>query len=317
MKDWRNHTHELSIALDDCDLEDRTYLIPCFGDLGPLKESISAVGLIHKPLLQQSAQKKWVPVLGRRRLLAARDLAFGSVEARVLDDEVAEAGAYEIAFWDNVTQRQFETPTKAIVVHRLLELFPREEVAARFLPTLGIPPHGPRIEALRRIAKLEHEVHLSLALGKINEKTALMLSYLEPHDRGVSMNLIARLKLNVNKTFEVMTGLIDMARVQGCSVKEILNLAEIQEVLSADQPRDRDPVGVGESLRSVLKRLRHPELCAEETKFSAWLKSQRLPSNIAVRPSQAFEDNSCTIEIRVDSKEKARCIVKVLSRLAS
>jgi hypothetical protein len=315
MNNWRNHTQEISIVLDDCDLEDGTYFIPCFGDLGPLKESILAVGIIHNPLVRQNAQGKWIPVLGRRRLLAARELGFGRVEARCLADEISEARAYEIAFWDNVTQRQFEAPTKAVVVHRLMQLFSREEVAARFLPALGIAPYGPKIESLRRIAMLEPEIHLSMALGRINEKTALMLSYLEPHDRRVCMNLFARLKLNANKTFEAATALIDMARVQGCSVQDVLNSAEIQEVLSPDQ--QRDPSVLGESLRHALRRLRYPELCGEEAAFEAWLKDQKLPSNITIRPSQAFEDNSCTIEIQVESKEKALAVVKTLSRLGS
>ncbi|MGC8907844.1 MAG: ParB/RepB/Spo0J family partition protein [Desulfomonilaceae bacterium] len=313
MNNWRKHTQELSLALDDCDLDDGTYLIPCFADLGALKESISAVGIIHKPLVRQNTQGKWVPVLGRRRLLAARKLGFGHVEGRVLDDEISEALAYEVAFWDNVTHRQFEAPTKAAVIHRLLQLFSREEVAARFLPTLGIPPYGPKIEALRRIAMLEPEVHLSMAMGRINEKTALMLSYLEPQDRRVCMNLFARLKLNANKTFEAASALMDMARFQGCSVQEVLNSAEIQEVLSCDQ--ERDPWTLGESLRRALKRVRYPGLCAEEAAFAAWLREQKLPSNMTIRPSQAFEDNSCTIEIHVESKEKALGIVQAFSTL--
>ena len=308
MTDWRNLTKNTFISLDECDLDDTTYFIPCYADLRPVRDSISAQGIINKPLLQKTKEGKYVPVLGRRRLLAARQIGLRGIEARVLEDDVSERMLYEVAFWDNKSHREFEVCTKAVVVHRLLELFSREEVADRFLPALGIPPYGPRIEALCRIATLERDIHALMASGRLNEKTALLLSYLTRDDRRDIITLIDRLKPNINKAAEIISGVLDLATHRGCSVQDILSIPQIREPLT--DPKTSDLTALTDTVRKALRRLRYPDLYNEEVRFFEWLRKQRLPVNVTVRPTQAYEDKSCTIEIKVESREQAAALVK-------
>jgi len=307
MINWQNHTRKTLVALEDCDLDDTTYSIPCFADLEPLKKSISVVGIIHRPLVQKDQKRKWIPVLGRRRLLAALELGFNVIEADILEDSYSIAVGYEVAFWDNISHRQFEAPTKAVVVCRMVQLFSREEVAARFLPALGIPPYGPRIEALCRIAMLGHDIHSLMALGRLNEKTALLLTYLAPDERRVITDLIKRLSPNMNKSAELIASMLDLARYRGCPVQEVLNAPEIKEFLGVTGSSSCS--AMTDTLRSVLRNLRYPDLCLAEARFSEWLMAQGLPRNINVRPTQAFEDTSCIVEIRVESSEKATDLI--------
>lgn len=308
MKDWLNHIEHENIDLDDCDLDDKTYFVPCYADLEPLKASILAQGIVYNPFVQLNTEEHWIPVLGRRRLLAARAIGLRRVKVGIVERHIDDSLAYEAAFWENMGHRQFDTPAKAVIVHRLLQLFPRDEVAARFLPVLGIPPYGPRLEALCRIANLEPDIHSFMASGRVNEKTALLLSHMPQKDRCACINLISRLKPNMNKTAELIGGLFDLAIYQERSVKDILDSPEIHQTLRADHTTGS--AAVIEALRRLLRRLRHPELCVEETQFSEWLAGQSLPSNVTIRPSQAFEDKSCTVEIKADSKEKAAQIVR-------
>ncbi len=303
MKNWQKNTKDIVIAVEDCDLDDSTYIIPCFADLETLKRSIMAVGMIHRPLVQRNEKRKWIPIIGRRRMVAAKELGFGAIGASILEDGMDEALCYELAFWDNISHREFDTPTKAVVVYRLLQLYSREEVAKRFLPALGIPAYGPRLEALCRIATLDSDIHHLMAVGRLSEKTALMLTHLPLKERQVIMDLVKRLKPNINKSAEIIGSLLDLATYRGSTVEEILNAPEIRELLVLSG--SSHPTDLTDKLRQLLRKIRYPELNSQEAKFSEWLKTQRLPPNINVRPAQAFEDKSCTIEVRVESKEKA------------
>ena len=69
------------------------------------------------------------------------------------------------------------------MVRRLLDLIPREVVADDFLPLLGVPARGPRLERLRAVGGLVHPVLQALSLGRIQEKTAFALSALSSEDQ--------------------------------------------------------------------------------------------------------------------------------------
>ncbi len=118
-----------------------------------------------------------------------------------------------------------------------LEIFPKEEVAVEFLKPLEIPPRGPRLERLRLIGGLEEPVLQALASGRISEKSAAVLVYLGPEDRRAVLDLCDLLKLNTNKTAEVISALWDLSVLHGRSVREWLSDEQVTSVVdSPDMP---------------------------------------------------------------------------------
>ena len=172
---WLANTRTTLFDPQEIDLRDRTYYIPCFADPAPLVKSLDSVGILNPPLLQELPGGRMIPVLGRRRLQAAVQLGISQTEVKIVSDRIPEAEGFAVALWDNFGHRTFDIASTAVVVRRLLDLLPRDVVADGFLPLLGVPARGPRLERLRAIGGLEEPVLQSLALGRIQEKTAFIL----------------------------------------------------------------------------------------------------------------------------------------------
>jgi ParB-like chromosome segregation protein Spo0J len=180
---WLANTRTAVLDPHEIDLRDRSYFIPCFADPAPLVKSIDRVGILNPPLLQELPGGTIIPVLGRRRLQAAVHLGISRTEVKIVSDRIPEAEGFAVALWDNLGHRSFDIASTAIVVRRLLDLFPREVVADGFLPFLGVPARGPRLERLRAIGGLEEPVLQSLALGRIQEKSAFILTALSQEEQ--------------------------------------------------------------------------------------------------------------------------------------
>lgn len=304
---WLDRTRALRLDPHEPDLEDKTYLVPCFEDLAPLVESVRWMGIINPPLLQDLPHRGLVPVLGRRRLQAARQAGLHEVEARTLPSEMPESDGFRIAFWDNLGQRLSNLAIKAVVVRRLLELFPREVVAKDFLPILEIPPKGPRLERLATLGGLEFPVLEALAAGRIQEKTATILAGLRLQDRGLVMELLEQLRLNANTSAEVVSNLYDLSVIEGKPVAELIRGKLSQAILFDTEIPARERAA---RFRQLIRSWKFPQLVAREQEFRAWLRGLTTNNRIEVRPAPVFESEECTVEIRVRNRIEAENMVE-------
>ena len=291
------------------DLTDKTYYIPCFRGLELLASSIEQVGIINKPAVQERPSGGLIPVLGRRRLQVALQLDISSVEVRVIPPSMPKEDGFLIAFWDNVAHRQFDPACTAVVVKRLLELFSREIVAKEFLPVLSIPPRGPRLENLRALGGLEEPVLQALALGRIYEKTALLLSGLQPHERMALFAFSEDLGLNANKKAEMIERLIDLSVFHERSVLEFIQTEDAQAVL-ADQ--DIPLPERANRFRDLLRSWKFPELAKKVAEFRAWSETLPRTDRVSVRQSRSVEAEQYNIEIRADSRND---VEKLINRI--
>jgi ParB family transcriptional regulator, chromosome partitioning protein len=308
---WLNLTKPTVVDPHAVDLEDKTYLVPCYCDLSALVKSIEKVGLLNSPLVQELADGRLVPVAGRRRLQAAVALGLEEVTVRVLPDAIPVAEGFTLAFWDNVPHRTFDPACMAVVVRRLLELFPREVAALEFLPVLGIPLKGPRLERLRAIGGLEHLVLDALSQGRIHEKTAAILCEVEPETRLRLLELMGNLRLNANKTADIISWLFDLSVLEGKPIAESLASGDARNILSdGDSPVQER----AERFRELVRRWKFPELTAREAEFREWASHLPPSGRVSVKPTSAFEDPACVLEIRAASKNEAQRILSSLKQ---
>ena len=306
---WLDSTRPFVLDPNELDLDDPNYHIPCFTGLTPLMRSIEKVGVINPPLFQEVRPGKMAPVLGRRRMMAAREVGLTAVKSRIVSPEMPIVDGFVLAFWDNVDRRSFDLASKAVVIRRLLELFPTSLVVKDFLPVLEIAPKGPLLESLRAIGGLEYTVLTALASGRIHEKSAETLSRLAVRDRTACMNLIVELGMNANKNAELISNLFDLCVIQQKSVEELLNAADAVAVLQDDElPRPAR----ANRFRELARSWKCPELVRDERSFNQWRKGLSLPKEVTVRPVQSFEDSGCTIEVRAGSRDDAK---RILDRL--
>jgi len=205
-----------------------------------------------------------------------------------------------------VTHRPFDAACTAIVVRRLLELFTRNVVAEQFLPVLGVPPRGPRLEQLAALGGLEEPVLLSLALGRIYEKTALLLSELQPHERTGLLEFTEYLGLNANKKAEVIERLIDISVFHNRPVLEVIQAEDAQAVL---MDQDIPLPERANRFRDLLWSWEFPDLAKQEAEFRVWRETLPRSDRVSVRPSRSVETEQYNIEIRADSRNDVEKLI--------
>lgn len=308
---WLDRTTTSILDPREVDLTDLTYEIPSFGDSGDIEKAIRTIGIVNAPVVQGHPTRGIIPVIGRRRIEAAKSLDWSEILVRWVSPDMPDQDGYRLSFWDNCT-RVNDPATRAYVVKRLLDLFPREVVCSDFLPCLGVPPKGPRIERLRRIGGLERPILEALAAGRLLEKTAVTLSYMDEQDRISMLSLAQSLRLNANTSDEVIGGLHDLAVMQQKRVPEIIASEQIRLVL---EDRDRPVPERATEFRRLLQSMRLPELEARESEFREWCERIDVPPNMKIRHAPAFETEECTIEVRVAGRDEARKIVEALGKL--
>lgn len=299
----------VTVGPDDADLGDSTYRIPFYGDSGPMRESVRRFGIVNAPVIRQCPDGSWIAVLGRRRLEVAFAVGIDSCEAKALPEEITESEAFALAVWDNLSHRTLDRAAIAVVVRRLLDLFPIGRVAEEFLPALGVPSRGPGIERLRRIGGLPDFILERLASGRLLEKTAALMADLSEDDRNALLLVTDDLALNANKAAEVAESLTDLAVIVNRTIRELL--ADREWVAILDDP-DCGVPEKAERFRMLLRRRKFPEFSAREEEFAEWAAVVREETGAIVRPTRSFEDEGVIVEIATASRREAEAL---LSRL--
>jgi hypothetical protein len=256
--------------------------------------------------VQKTKDQRLIPVLGRRRLIAAAEIGLSFVNVNVIDSTAPEIDLFRSAFWDNFTIRKPNQAYTAILVSRILELYPLEIAHQEFLSVLGAATDGFRLQRLKAIAELEETILQALAEGRIHEKTASMLSKMDVNDRRRLIELVGNLRLNANKAAEVIGNLFDLSVSMECTISGLLDNEESLLILTDSDSTIPDKVT---RFRALLRKWKWPEQLTLEQEFRNTFHKLTSSHSISVRPTPSFEDRRCTIEIRTDSWEEAESIL--------
>ncbi len=306
---WLDHTRLRISDPREVHLEDDTFYIPNYTDSTALMESIRHVGILNRPVVQDRSSDGLIPVLGRRRLQAAVDLGIRDVGVLVVSADMPVSDGFILAFMDNAAHRSFDPASTAVIVKRLLDLFPVEIVARDYLPILGVPPRGPRLERLRRLGGLEDRALKWLALGRISEKTAVVLTQMDPPSRSMLLDVLDKLGMNANKNAEIVGHLFDLSVCQGRRLSDLIDDSPFRTLLADKDIPARE---AARQFRDLVRSWKFPELIEKERAFREWYSGLPVEPHIKVRPAQSFETDECTIEIRVSDRGKIRQVLKIL-----
>jgi hypothetical protein len=292
----------ITVNQSEIDLENMDFHVPSFESLDPLVASIEQVGILHPPVVKRIAERRFIPVLGRRRLEAVFELKAHSLEVRVVDPSQTCDQTFIMAFWDNLERIKRDISVKAYVVKKLFELVPRDTLAKKIFPFLDVSSKGPKLERLKRIGGLERPLLSALSSGRLQEKSAAILSELPGVQRLSLMKLISGLGLNANKAFEVISHLFDLSIYLGEPITDMLSRPETEEIINDSRLTVTEKAS---QFRNLITKWAFPDITENRQVFDNWVQDIRPPRNVTLRPGQSFEDDSVTIEIRLDSRSKA------------
>ncbi len=229
----------------------------------------------------------------------------------VVDQSASEQDCYEACFWDNIGHRKLDASSRAQCLRRLMELFPRLDVIQRFLPFLGVPSQGPKIERLLRIGALCEEALSNLALGRIHERTAFAMSFRPKHEQQFLMRLINESGLNLNNASQVIEDLIDIATAREMEIENIIAEFDTKDISNPEVGRVYD----GKELKKAVKRIKDPEFETTREGHEAWVKSLNLPRLVKITPANSFEDKSINMMVTFKSRDELELGLKEIKEI--
>lgn len=305
----------LEIPLSALDLEDRTFVFSPPGDLSRLQTSIREVGLLNPPWLRAVKGDRFQAVTGFKRLLAAAQLGWEQVTARVLPREAPEAHCLLIHLHDNACQRGFNHLEQALLAGRLLEHWDRQTVVQRFLPCLGLAPSFSLLERLQALASLDKPLQQLAAQGRLALPAAPLLAAWEREDRDAVTPFLERLPLSQSKQEEFLQGLDLLAHREGVRPAAILGREEFSRHLQEDSGT---PQAQAAAVRRLLQRLVSPRFSAALEAFQAGVQRLGLRHHprFCLQPPPALEGPDFHLEIRFQDAAELQKLLEELTRLA-
>lgn len=303
-----NATHETTIEIERIDLTDETYWVPCYADMGPLISSVEAVGIVNAPIVQACDDERFRPVIGRRRIRAAKDLGWVTVSAKTLAADYPVDAAFNLALSDNTATRVLDPAALAVVVDKVLRLFSPDRAVEEILPSLRVPPRGPRLQRLQRIASLEQPILEALGRTRILEKTAHLMTDMNADDRHWLLEALSTLGLNANKAAELAEELFDLAVLTTVPVRDAAGPEALGILSDSDMERPQR----AEAFRRLVRRRKFPETAGLETEFVQRFGPYSNDPRIRVKPAPAFENEECTVTIKTETWDDAERLINIV-----
>jgi len=297
------------------DREDHTFVFSPPGDLSRLQASIREVGLLNPPWVRSVKGDRFQVVTGVKRLLAAAQLGWVQVTARVLPADTPEARCLLVHLHDNACSRGFNNLEQALLASRLLEHWDRQTVIQKFLPCLGLAPSLTILERLLALALLEEPFQQLAARGRLSLPGAQLLASWEPQDRGAVAPFLEELPWSQSKQEEFLQGLNLLARREGVPPGEILSLEEFRQYL---QEEAGTPQAKAAAARLLLQKQVSPRFSAVQEGFQTGLQRLGLRHHprLRLQPPPAFEGPDFHLEVKFRDAAELQELLGELLRLA-
>jgi len=303
------------ILLEQIDLSDETFSVNYMPDLQRLRSSIKEIGLIQ-PVFLRKRLGEYQIVCGFRRISVMKEWGKSAIEARVFEEkETDEFQLFSFSLQENLTTRGFNTVEKAIALEKLIHRFKIDPaiVIETFLPLFSLEPNEKILSTYLSLAQMEDEIKRYILEEEVSRSNIRRLATLTHEDRMSILSLISPLKLGENRLREILTLLGEISRRNQYSVREIVQQAEIQSILSQ---KELTPSQKTERVKKVLTNLRYPRMHQLEEKFEKKKKSLNLPSNISLHHQPFFEGRGLRVEFQFETMKEYRSILSYLSNLA-
>jgi ParB/RepB/Spo0J family partition protein len=303
------------IALRSVDLDDLFFVITFAPDLAPLQASISRAGILQPPIVQQTSPAgRYRVVSGHKRFLAARNLGVEEVSVRISTKE-RDLQLFRMNLEENLGSRQLNVVEKALALDKLDRLLnqDRETILREYLPALGLGSDAKTLDLYLSLAQLEDETKKALASDKLSIATAQQLTTLSSADRTAFVGLIDALSPGKSLQRELLILLTDLARKESMPFGDLLAQKEIVSAL--DEEDARAPLRA-RRVRQLLMKRRYPRYSQALEQFETLKKKLRLPSQISLRETPFFEDQSWRLTVTFRNREDLEAARKALEGLA-
>ncbi len=281
-------------------LRDERFRISYYFPFHKLKLSLKRIGVINPPLVT-TRDGRLVLVSGWRRVLACRELSFPSIPIYFVEDG-DELQTFLLAFYENLSTREFSLLEKAEILARLKKFGEDEETIIRhYLPLLDIPSSISHFETYLTFAQFETDVKKAIYEKNMNYTSVQLLTEYTPQERISLLPLI--MPLGQNKTKELLEDILEISKRDSIPVREILSRKELADIWKSE---NLSLLQKADKIRVFLRRRRYPKLFSWKDSFDSHLRRMKWPEEIMIKPCLFFEEEDLTVSFSFKNKEGFR-----------
>lgn len=302
----------IQISPDAIRLESRTFRVSEDLDSLPLLHSLREVGQLNPVLLLESPSGPEI-VCGFRRVHAMKELGKTEVLARILRrQDCAEAQAFLIALWDNLSHRQFSPLERAGALFKLKHMcgLPDERLIKTFLPALGLAPNKNVLKSHLLLNELCPGLRRCLAEGKLTQSSSEFLAAMPVQLQADVAAVMDAIRWSASLQKKGLQLLEELCSLPDGESPSPLKSPQVAAVL---EDAGLSPFQKGEKVYEILYRFRSPRLSRAQGRFLANRKKLALPGSIQIKPHPFFEEQGLSVEFRASSVEHFRQLASALN----
>ena len=301
------------VHIDEIDLTDETYRITTASLDDDLIDSITHIGLIHRPMLFRKGQGYGI-VCGFRRVEALTRLGRERIPACVLPEATSRETCLKLSISDNRFQRQLNVVEQARAIDKLTRYIDDPATFENAVDrVLGIGRNQGLLRKLKAVASLPDHIQSLILKDRLDFSLAPRLEKMDGDDLAAMGSLLNIMKLSLNKQRELITLATEIAKRDGITINAVFTSEDIESILST---QEMDANQKAAQIRKSLKQRRYPELTHAEDIFSRLLKNLNLPKEVQLIPPRHFEGNTYQLVIHFTSPGDLQVLQNELSGLS-
>lgn len=293
-----------------------------------LSASIQQAGLLSPPVLWRrpkdaserlpenspgnSPNSRYRVVCGFRRIAACRALGWERIHARICDSAAPDPDLLLIAISDNAFHRKLNLMEQAVAAAKLSEYFKDSRALCRCAGAAGLALNPGLLEKLLELNQADGAIQEKVALDRISLTIGLALGALEKPDALMLLEIFDALNPTLNHQKEILRMVKALARLNDVTLKAVLSAEEIRAVLE-DTEHDRN--WKIRELKTLLRRMRYPEMVWFEKQYAAHAARLKLPEALRLIPPRDFEGNRFSFQGDFSTREDFTVLVRALERL--
>ncbi len=304
----------------DCtqlDFDDTTYLMSYPIKAPKVIASAGTIGVLQPVIVTGCAcHGKYQIVSGFRRAYACREVGLPMIQANIHPVEPeARLSAFLMAFYENLSHRQFNDIEKSLILHKLLNEFecPRDDVLHGYMPALQLAPNEKVLDIYLRLIDFEEALKEYIAEHEMSLSILELLTTLAETDRRAVFTLISRLKIGLNKLKELLTDLDEIALRDECTLSQVIEGSDVQHILNNEKLPGPQKI---ERIRQCIRKKRYPHFTQLEQAYQTSLKALHLSHGIQLKTDRFFEDDRLTATFRFSTPEQLKTTAEELLKLS-
>lgn len=260
-----------------------------------LKQSLQELGILHPPIVQQTANGDFDLICGRRRLHTLKHYSNQTnVCCLILPHELPTRRLVHYILTDQLLNGPLSPMETAYFLKYCMADMDAEDVISLFLPRLGYKPQPDFLYQLLSLLKLDKKIQRQIHAGLIVEKTALELLDLPDEDRLTLSTLIEELQPGTGKQKRLLTLSRDTAYRTQQTITSLLEGEEFKQIIEHDEMNPPQKI---HTLLELLQKKFYARSSDTEQAFKDRVRKLALPDNVTVTHSLNFEKDEIFLTI--------------------